>query len=403
MSKIGNIRVEIAASDAAYYTYAPHDSVILPMAPDDLQKVINKMTYFGRHDYAIEDIQTSGVFTGVFDRLHFAEDEHVNLRALNAMAECVKRHPEINYDAVRDYCDNFDVPVDPLMVANVIMQADDMPFTGYTAHVDNSCPLPSDLWRAYGLTLLDRAREGLDACMDGGHLSLSSKAAFSDISELLDNVPAEALGARMAAGGGVCLTPSGIFDRNADGIDLMKFDLDELEQSAFEGDRDFAADRIVIYAERRELADMKLNYSQPMMLPMDKAALDEALKTIADSQGTEPGNIVVYDYELHGRFLEYSWHDLGKDDPIADMNRFAQVVVDNPELSVRELFHYNDDHEIYDIDGIIDVAEHFDERLEEENQEVGLDELGESKCDEAELVNSAGETVEDNTLPGGER
>lgn len=403
MSKIGNIRVEIAASDAAYYTYAPHDSVTLPMAPDDLQKVISKMTYFGRHDYTIEDIQTTGVFTSVFHRLHFAEDEHVNLRALNAMAECVKRHPEINYDAVRDYCDNFDVPVDPLMVGNVIMQADDMPFTGYTADVDSACPLPSDLWRAYGLTLLDQAREGLDACMDGGHLSPSSKAALSDISELLDNVPAEALGARMAAGGGVCLTPSGFFDRNSPGVDLMKFDLDELEQAAFDGDRDFAPDCIVAYIEDRAAAEIGLNISQPVTLPINAAQLDDALKEIAEIEGTDLGELVMCDYELHGRFSEYSWHDFGKDDPITEINRFAQVVVDNPELSVRELFHYNDDHEIYDLDGIIDVAEHFDERLEEENQEAGLDELGESKCDEAELVNSGGETVEDNTLPGGGR
>ena len=113
MSKIGNIRVDVAASDAAYYAYAPHGSITLPMAPDDLQKVIDEVTYFGRHDYAIEDIRTSGKF----DKLHFAEDELVDLRALNAMAECVKRNPDIDYDAVCDYCDNFDVPVDPLMVA----------------------------------------------------------------------------------------------------------------------------------------------------------------------------------------------------------------------------------------------------------------------------------------------
>ncbi len=58
---------------------------------------------------------------------------------------------------------------------------------------------------------------------------------------------------------------------------------------------------------------------------------------------------------------EYSWHDFGTDDPIADMNRFAQIVADHPDLNVGELFYYNDDHEIYDIDDIIDVAEHFDE------------------------------------------
>lgn len=32
MSKIGNIRVDVAASDAAYYAYAPHDSVTLSIA-----------------------------------------------------------------------------------------------------------------------------------------------------------------------------------------------------------------------------------------------------------------------------------------------------------------------------------------------------------------------------------
>lgn len=399
MKDIGCIRVDVAASDAAYYAYAPHGSVTLPMAPDDLQKVINKMTYFGRHDYAIEDIRTSGKF----DKLHFAEDERVDLRALNAMAECAKRKPDLDYDAVRDYCDNFDVPVDPLMVGNVIMQADDMPFCGYSIAVDSETPLPSDLWRAYGLTLLDHASEELESCVNDNHLSPASKASLLNIGKLLGNVPAEALGARMAAGGDVCLGQSGYFDRNSNEVDLMKFDLDELEQAAFEGDRDFMADRIVVYAEDREAAELGLNISLPLTLPMDASELEGALKDIAETEGVDAGELVMCEYELHGRFREYSWHDFGVDDPIADMNRFAQVVVNHPDLNVGELFYYNDDHEIYDIDGIIDVAEHFNERLEEESQEAGLDELGESKCDEAELVNSGNEKVEDNTLLGGER
>ena len=183
----------------------------------------------------------------------------------------------------------------------------------------------------------------------------------------------------------------------------MKFDLDELEQAAFEGDRDFMADRIVVYAEDREAAELGLNISLPLTLPMDASELEGALKDIAEMEGVDVSELVMCDYELHGRFREYSWHDFGVDDPIADMNRFAQVVVNHPELSVGELFYYNDDHEIYDIEGIIDVAEHIDERLEEESQDAGLDELGESKCDEAEVVNSGSETVEDNTLLGGER
>lgn len=399
MKDIGCIRVDVAASDAAYYAYAPHVSVTLPMAPDDLQKVINKMTYFGRHDYAIEDIRTSGKF----DKLHFAEDERVDLRALNAMAECAKRKPDLDYDAVRDYCDNFDVPVDPLMVGNVIMQADDMPFCGYSVAVDSEAPLPSDLWRAYGLTLLDHASEELESCVNDNRLSPASKTSLLNIGKLLGNVPAEALGARMAAGGDVCLGQSGYFDRNSNEVDLMKFDLDELEQAAFEGDRDFMADRIVVYAEDREAAELGLNISLPLTLPMDASELEGALKDIAEMEGVDAGELVMCDYELHGRFREYSWHDFGVDDPIADMNRLAQVVVNHPDLNVGELFYYNDDHEIYDIDGIIDVAEHFDERLEKESQEAGLDELGESKCNEAELVNSGNEKVEDNTLLGGER
>lgn len=399
MKDIGCIRVDVAASDAAYYAYAPHGSVTLPMAPDDLQKVINKMTYFGRHDYAIEDIRTSGKF----DKLHFAEDERVDLRALNAMAECAKRKPDLDYDAVRDYCDNFDVPVDPLMVGNVIMQADDMPFCGYSIAVDSETPLPSDLWRAYGLTLLDHASEELESCVNDNHLSPASKASLLNIGKLLGNVPAEALGARMAAGGDVCLGHSGYFDRNSNEVDLMKFDLDELEQVAFEGDRDFMADRIVVYAEDREAAELGLNISLPLTLPMDASELEDALKDIAEMEGVDVSELVMCDYELHGRFREYSWHDFGVDDPIADMNRFAQIVVNHPDLNVGELFYYNDDHEIYDIEGIIDVAEHFDERLEEESQEVGLDELGESKCDEAELANSGSEKVKDSTLLGGER
>ena len=399
MKDIGCIKVDVAMIDAAYYDHAPHDSISLPMALDDLQKVIDKVTRYGTHGYTVEDIQA----TGEFGKLHFAEDENVNLRALNAMAECVKRHPDIDYDAVRDYCDNFDVPVDPLMVGNVIMQADDMPFCGYSIAVDSETPLPSDLWRAYGLTLLDHASEELESCVNDNHLSPASKTGLLNIGKLLGNVPAEALGARMAAGGDVCLGHSGYFDRNSNEVDLMKFDLDELEQAAFEGDRDFMADRIVVYAEDREAAELGLNISLPLTLPMDASELEGALKDIAEMEGVDAGELVMCDYELHGRFREYSWHDFGVDDPIADMNRFAQVVVNHPDLNVGELFYYNDDHEIYDIDGIIDVAEHFDERLEKESQEAGLDELGESKCDEAELVNSGNEKVEDNTLLGGER
>lgn len=399
MNEIGYIKVDVAMSDSAYFAYAPHDSITLPMAPSDLQGVIDRVSRFGSHSCEIEDIQTSGVI----DKLHFAEDEHVNLRALNAMAECVKRNPDIDYDAVRDYCDNFDVPVDPLMVGNVIMQAEQMPFISYSIEIDNEHPTPVDLQRAYGLTLIDRASEELETCLVDNRLSDGAKASLAGVLELLANVPAEALGAKMESGGEVCLTPSGVFDRNADGIDLMKFDLDELEQAAFEGDRDFAADRIVVYAESRKMAESGVDISQPLTLPMDAGELQDALKVFADMEGVEPSDIVMCGYELHGRFSEYSWHDFGTDDPIADMNRFAQIVVDHPDLNVGELFYYNDEHEVYDIADIIDAAERFDERLAEQGREFNLDELGESKGDEAELVNRDTDKFEGNALTGGER
>lgn len=319
------------------------------------------------------------------------------------MAECVKRNPDIDYDAVCDYCDNFDVPVDPLMVGNVIMQADEMPFSGYSVDVDSANPLLSELWRAYGLTLLDQASEELGACVNDSHLSPASKASLLSIGKLLDNVPAEALGARMAAGGDVCLGQSGYFDRNSNEVDLMKFDLDELEQAAFEGDRDFAADRIVVYVEDREAAKLGLNISQPLTLPMDAADLKGALKDIAEMERVDVSELIMCDYELHGRFSEYSWHDFGTDDPITDMNRFAQIVVDNPELSVEELFYYNDDHEIYDIDAIIESAEKMVASHGDTYGEMRLDELGESKCDEAEMVNEGIGAIGAGTLESGDR
>lgn len=399
MNEIGCIKVDVAMSDSTYHTHAPHDSVILPMAPSDLQGVIDMVTRFGSHGYEIEDIQTSGVI----DKLHFAEDEHVSLRALSAMAECVKRNPDIDYDAVRDYCDNFDVPVDPLMVGNVIMQAEQMPFTSYSVDIDNEHPTPVDLQRAYGLTLIDRASEELETCLVDSRIPDGAKASLSAVVELLANVPAEALGAKMESGGEVCLTPSGIFDRNSEGIDLMKFDLDELEQAAFDGDHDFAADRIVVYAEKRDLTETGSTLVYRLTLPMDVGELDGALQSIADMEGIAVGDIVMSDYELHGRFSEYSWHDFDMGETIADMNRFARIVVDHPDLNVGELFYYNDEHEVYDIADIIDVAEHFDERLAEQGQEFNLDELGESKCDEAELVNYDTDKSEGNALTGGER
>lgn len=399
MNEIGCIKVDVATSDSAYYAHAPHDSVTLPMAPSDLQGIIDKVTRFGSHGYEIKEIQTSGVI----DKLHFAEDVYVSLRALNAMAECVKRNPGIDYDAVCDYCDNFDVPVDPLMVGNVIMQAEQMPFRNYSVDIDNEHPTPVDLQRAYGLTLIDRASDELETCMADNRLPDGTKASLAGVVELLTNVPAEALGAKMESDGEVCLTPSGIFDRNAEGIDLMKYDLDELEQAAFEGDRDFAADRIVVYAESRKMIEAGIDISQPLTLPMEAGELQDALKVFANTEGVEQSDIVMRDYELHGRFSEYSWHDFGTDDPIVDMNRFAQIVVDHPDLNVGELFYYNDDHEVYDIDDIIDVAEHFDERLAEQGREFNLDELGKSKCDEAELVNYDADKSEGNAPTGGER
>lgn len=399
MNEIGCIKVDVAMSDSAYYAHAPHDSVTLPMAPSDLQGIIDKVTRFGSHGYEIKEIKTSGVI----DKLHFAEDVYVSLRALNAMAECVKRNPGIDYDAVCDYCDNFDVPVDPLMVGNVIMQAEQMPFRNYSVDIDNEHPTPVDLQRAYGLTLIDRASDELETCMADNRLPDGTKASLAGVVELLTNVPAEALGAKMESDGEVCLTPSGIFDRNAEGIDLMKYDLDELEQAAFEGDRDFAADRIVVYAESRKMVEAGIDISQPLTLPMEAGELQDALKVFANTEGVEQSDIVMRDYELHGRFSEYSWHDFGTDDPIVDMNRFAQIVVDHPDLNVGELFYYNDDHEVYDIDDIIDVAEHFDERLAEQGREFNLDELGKSKCDEAELVNYDADKSEGNAPTGGER
>ena len=151
------------------------------------------------------------------------------------------------------------------------------------------------------------------------------------------------------------------------------------------------------------MAEAGVDISQPLTLPMDAGELQDALKVFADMEGVEPSDIVMCDYELHGRFSEYSWHDFGTDDPIADMNRFAQIVVDHPDLNVGELFYYNDEHEVYDIADIIDVAEHFDERLAEQGREFNLDELGESKGDEAELVNRDTDKFEGNALTGGER
>ena len=127
------------------------------------------------------------------------------------------------------------------------------------------------------------------------------------------------------------------------------------------------------------------------------------LKDIAEMERVDVSELIMCDYELHGRFSEYSWHDFGTDDPITDMNRFAQIVVDNPELSVEELFYYNDDHEIYDIDAIIESAEKMVASHGDTYGEMRLDELGESKCDEAEMVNEGIGAIDDGALESGDR
>ena len=53
MNELGCIKVDVAMSDSEYYAHAPHDSVTLPMAPSDLQGVIDKVTHFGSHGFAL--------------------------------------------------------------------------------------------------------------------------------------------------------------------------------------------------------------------------------------------------------------------------------------------------------------------------------------------------------------
>lgn len=207
----------------------------------------------------------------------------------------------------------------------------------------------------------------------------------------------------VAASGDVCLGHSGYFDRNSNEVDLMKFDLDELEQAAFEGDRDFAADRIVIYAESRDMTERGSSLAHQLTLPMDEGELDGALQDIADMEGVAAGDIVMSDYELHGRFSEYSWHDFDMGESIADMNRFAQVVVNNPELNVGELFYYNDDHEIYDIGAIIESAEKMIGSQGAPDGDLCLDDLAEAKGDEVEMVNEGIGTIDGGPLEGGDR
>lgn len=251
MNEIGCIKVDVAMNDSAYYAHAPHESVTLPMAPGDLQNIIDKVTRFGSHGYETKNIQTSGVI----DKLHFAEDERVSLRAMNAMPSASRGIPTSTTMRFAITATTSMSPSTRSWSATVIMQAGQMPYTSYSIDIDNEHPTPVDLQRAYGITLIDRASEELETCLADNRLPDGAKASLAGVVELLANVPAEALGAKMESGGEVCLTPSGIFDRNSEGVDLMRFDLDELEQAAFEGDRDFAADRIVVYAESRKMAE----------------------------------------------------------------------------------------------------------------------------------------------------
>lgn len=151
------------------------------------------------------------------------------------------------------------------------------------------------------------------------------------------------------------------------------------------------------------MTEMGFSLAHQLTLPMDEGELDGALQDIADMEGVAAADIVMSDYELHGRFSEYSLHDFDMGESIADMNRFAQVVVNNPELSVGELFYYNDDHEIYDIDAIIGSAEKMIALQGAPDGDLCLDDLAEAKGDEAEMVNEGIGTIGAGTLEGGDR
>ena len=110
---------------------------------------------------------------------------------------------------------------------------------------------------------------------------------------------------------------------------------------------------IVIWVTAAEGASFETYRNDPSVgaeihLPLEPAALADALASEAGREGVETESLRLRAWEYIGRFVPFEWLPLGEAYTIEEANLFAAAVMNNPEIDCDVLFQYCDLREVYD-------------------------------------------------------
>ena len=117
---------------------------------------------------------------------------------------------------------------------------------------------------------------------------------------------------------------------------------------------------IVIWVTAAEGASFETYRNDPSVgaeihLPLEPAALADALASEAGREGVETESLRLRAWEYIGRFVPFEWLPLGEAYTIEEANLLAAAVMTNPEIDCDVLFQYCDLREVYDPIEVLNV------------------------------------------------
>ena len=117
---------------------------------------------------------------------------------------------------------------------------------------------------------------------------------------------------------------------------------------------------IVIWVTAAEGASFETYRNDPSVgaeihLPLEPAALADALASEAGREGVETESLRLRAWKYIGRFAPFEWLPLGEAYTIEEANLLAAAVMTNPEIDCDVLFQYCDLREVYDPIEVLNV------------------------------------------------
>ena len=117
---------------------------------------------------------------------------------------------------------------------------------------------------------------------------------------------------------------------------------------------------IVIWVTAAEGASFETYRNDPSVgaeihLPLEPAALADALASEAGREGVETESLRLRAWKYIGRFAPFEWLPLGEAYTIEEANLLAAAVMNHPEIDCDVLFQYCDLREVYDPIEVLNV------------------------------------------------